>query len=117
VADKVVTGTLSPDWTGTYTEGATVNGYPSWSDGAGHHLYYFNGSYVLFTSLGSPPGPPFMPWWANATPGTDPDGTYSPCGTASGTATVADDGPPPPPPDPEFLVIQAGGLFLPIQVG
>jgi len=117
VADKVVSGTLNPDWTGTYTEGATVNGYPSWSDGAGHHIYYFSGFYVIFTSLGAPPGPPFAAYWQQSSPGTDPDGTYNPSAGATGTATVADDGPPPPPPDPEFLVIQAGGLFLPIQVG
>ena len=92
MADKVVSGTLNPDWTGTYTEGAEVNGYPSYSDGAGHHIYYYSGFYFIFTSLGSPPGPPFAAYWQQPSPGTDPDGTYNPSAGATGTATVAGGG-------------------------
>lgn len=82
MADFTITGTLSPDATGDYTQGADYDGAATYS----------NGTYVLWTGalglkiLSSAAGT-YGDYWQKSA--GDTSGDYAPQGSASGTATVA----------------------------
>jgi hypothetical protein len=80
-----VTGTLSPDATGVYTENGTYNGEPAYERADGSYwiwLYTGGESWMLTDSLGIESS-----IW-NKPGGSTPVGDYTPYGT-TGTATVA----------------------------
>jgi len=89
-----VAGTLNPDATGTYTEGALVNGRPSYSraDNA-WHIWWEDTSnppwkYWRLTSI---LGTYTLPGWATGSLTTDPPtGDYAPLRYTTGTATVTE---------------------------
>jgi hypothetical protein len=85
-----VTGTLSPDLTGNYTEYGVFNGYPFFvlAGSPASFLYYNTAktSYILSQTLtAGTPGAYFLPSPAQTTT----NGSYVHGGTATGTATVA----------------------------
>lgn len=81
-----VTGTLSPDATGVYTENGTYNGEPAYerADGA-YWIWMLNSRGYLSDTKGDW----IEDYFWRSTPLTYPDGTYSPLADAEGTATVA----------------------------
>ena len=76
----LVSGSLTPDATGLYTNGAPSSGYPGWYQAGGNNIR-------------SPPGGPYVVGainfgFTNVVYGTVPTGTYVPAYTCTGTATV-----------------------------
>ena len=88
-----VTGTLSPDVTGSYVPCGNFSGYPLFIlEGAPATFLYFNAaaaSYVLARLLTTAA---LTDYWSPAAPLTEPSGTYVNHGANTGTAT-ADDNP------------------------
>ena len=80
-----VTGTVTPDVTGTYWYYQAHNGYPSWTNDQPDKV-------TIYTD-----GEPWLNWmlwnsvslWSMAEPTNSPEGEYAPSVQATGTATVA----------------------------
>lgn len=84
-----ITGTLSPDATGIYTEAGTYGGSPYFRRGTDSWYlwrhYTSDGYWRITEAVGTSTAG--VARWANSS--TDPVGTYSPGSPATGTATVA----------------------------
>lgn len=87
----VVTGTLTPDVTGTYVPCGTFSGYPLFVlEGSPSTYIYYNpvaGTYIIARTL-STGG--LTDFWVPSPQITEPTGTYLPAGAYSGTATATD---------------------------
>jgi len=83
----VVTGTLSPNVAGTYTNIANYGGEPAFerTDGA-YYIWFLNAYYVLSTNASGVTPVSTNAWYSGFV--TNPDTTYSPHGTNTGTATA-----------------------------
>jgi hypothetical protein len=86
-----VTGTLSPDVTGTYTVHGTFGAYTLYIlEGSPSTFLYFNtpaASYVIARTLTQAA---LTDYWTPAAPVTEPTGTYVAHGANTGTATASD---------------------------
>lgn len=90
MADIYVTGTLSPDATGTYTEAGTYNSQPYWTLGGFHHVWYDGYNWRLTYNGGA--GSSYEYGWTGPAAGVA--GSYAPdssgaLGTPTGTAGVS----------------------------
>ena len=89
MATYTISGTLTPDATGTTGEPAGVfNGQNYWTwttEGTAWYLAYNGPRYVIRNTLGA--GATGL--WISDTIGIDPSGTYIPLINVTGTATVA----------------------------
>lgn len=87
----VVTGTLSPDVTGTFIPSGNYNGYPLFIlPGAPATFLYYSPpamSYIIARTL-SDSG--LTDFWVPSSPLTEPTGTYLGQGAFTGTATATD---------------------------
>lgn len=83
----LVSGTLSPDVTGTYTyTGIDGNGYHYWEDGMGNGINYDGSEWHIYGDIISDPDVAY--WSLESTAVFPPSSTYAPQGTATGTATL-----------------------------
>jgi hypothetical protein len=89
--DVVITGTLSPDVTGTFVSSGFFGGYQLYIlAGAPSTFLYYNAtetSYVIARTLTTGA---LTDYWVPAAPITEPTGTYAPQGANTGTATATD---------------------------
>ena len=87
----VVTGTLSPDVTGTYVPHGTFGIYDLYIlEGSPSTFLYFNSNANSFVIARILTQAALTDYWVPAAPLTEPSGTYAPQGAATGTATAAD---------------------------
>jgi len=80
-----VTGTLSPDVTGTYSPIGKYNGKPYYEIAATGWLIWWDGS--ANWKISTVPGTEGADFWTRNDPAIE--GVYTPGGTATGDATVA----------------------------
>ncbi len=81
----VVTGTLSPNLTGTYSYVGMLNGYPLfYVDGPDYWIYHTGSNWIVAAVITSA-----VDYFALASTSLSPAGTYTAAGAATGTATVA----------------------------
>ncbi len=92
MANVTVTGTLSPDVTGSYTQIADYNGYPAWKhESLNWWIYRYSdagGGWWCISSF-DPPSPSPNRWRRND---ASAYGDYLPLASVTGTATVTLDG-------------------------
>lgn len=85
VSGVTVTGTLSPDATGTYTQTGMYDGSLLFTSSTGAYTLYFSGVNWILTN------DPFNPtnyWFLNTSP-FNPAGSYAAHGSNTGTAVIA----------------------------
>ena len=79
-----VSGTLSPDATGTYSQNGSYNNAPFYTN-TNYFTLFYTGSYWIISNSGINP----TNYWSLASASTNPTGSYTPGGSFTGTATVA----------------------------
>jgi len=86
ISNLVVSGTLSPDATGVYTQMMDLNGAPCFHNSNDYYAAYSGLAYVLTPNANGTP-PESGIFWAKSTDVGNPEGVYEPIGTNTGNAT------------------------------
>jgi hypothetical protein len=90
--EYIVTGSLSPDQTGTYVESGTYNGKPAYTAGPTKWLFWLGSGFNTWNLAMEKETPPIAYNWYDETfaSGDTPTlGTYQPENGASGVATIS----------------------------
>jgi hypothetical protein len=87
----IVSGTLSPNATGTFLPSGNFGGYPLFIlEGSPAYFLYFNTTASSYVIAGLLTDAALTNYWSPAAPLTEPTGTYVAHGANTGTATATD---------------------------